>query len=80
METNKTEKYASGYHPNTISSLRATYGHRRKSLEVRNVHASARLTKTTKENLNTILSEMDLSLADFLEKISDGKLKVIENK
>jgi hypothetical protein len=78
METNKQQKYAVGRNPNTLANL--IPGGHMKSPEGRSVHASARLTKTTKENLTVMLSEMNLTLADFLEKISDGKLKVIENK
>ncbi|MFM6208327.1 hypothetical protein [Planktothrix sp.] len=44
----------------------------------RTVHASARLTQSTKEKLSTMLDEMDLSLADLLEKIASKEIVIVE--
>jgi hypothetical protein len=80
METNKTVKYAHGCHPNTLSSLAASRGHIIKSPERRKVHASARLTKSVKENLTVMLSDMNLTLGDFLEKIVLKEILIVRNK
>lgn len=45
---------------------------------VRTVHASARLTQGTKERLTIILDEMNMNLADLLEKIADGQIEIVE--
>lgn len=44
----------------------------------RTVHASARLTQSTKEKLSVMLDEMDLSLADLLEKIATKQVEIVE--
>lgn len=78
METNKQQKYAVGKNPNTLANL--IPGGYTKSPEGRKVHASARLTKTTKENLTVMLSEMNLTLGDFLEKIVLKEILIVRNK
>ena len=44
----------------------------------RTAYASARRTRTSKEKLSAILIEMDLSLADLLEKIAYKEVEIIE--
>ena len=78
METNKQQKYAVGRNPNTLANL--IPGGHMKSPEGRSVHASARLTKTTKEKLTVMLSEMNLTLGDFLEKIVLKEILIVRNK
>ena len=46
--------------------------------KLRTVHASARLSPDAKERLKNLLDEMDLSLADLLEKIAYKEVEIIE--
>lgn len=63
----------------SLANLQPGRGRKPKSGKpTRTVHASARLTATTKERLTVMLDEMDLTLADLLEKIATNEFVIIK--
>lgn len=63
----------------SLANLQPGRGRKPKSTQpTRTVHASARLTQQSKERLTIILDEMNMNLADLLEKIATGRVEIVE--